>query len=72
MLTVRVKLYAAIQHYGTIYCFAYMMSRQVSAKNQSKVQVRKTLNALVWLIKANHPDTAPAELRKWGFQKEKY
>ncbi len=45
---------------------------QVSAKNQSKVQVRKTLNALVWLIKANHPDTAPAELRRWGFQKEKY
>jgi hypothetical protein len=45
---------------------------QVSAKNQSKVQVRKTLNALVLLIKANHPDTAASELRQWGFQKEKY
>jgi len=45
---------------------------QVSAKNQSKVQVRKTLNALVLLIKANHPHTAAAELRQWGFQKEKY
>jgi hypothetical protein len=36
------------------------------------VQVRKTLNALVLLIKANYPDTSAAELRQWGFKKEKY
>jgi hypothetical protein len=49
-----------------------MIAGQVSANNQSKVQVRKTLNALVWLSKANYSDTAAAELRQWRFQKEKY
>jgi hypothetical protein len=44
----------------------------VGAKNTTKAQVKKTLNALVSLIKANYPETYSSELRRWGFQKEKY
>ena len=32
----------------------------------------KVLNALVWVLKGNFPDTYKEELRSWGFQKEKY
>jgi hypothetical protein len=44
----------------------------VGAKNATKTQVKKTLNALISLIKANYPETYTSELRRWGFQKEKY
>lgn len=48
------------------------VSDKVSTKNKSKEQVLKVLNALIRLIEANYPDTYAAELRVWGFQKEKY
>jgi hypothetical protein len=49
-----------------------MVSQHVSTKIEEKPLIRKTLNAIVLLIKANYPDTWHEELRVWGFQKEKY
>lgn len=48
------------------------VSAKVSSKNTNKNELQKTLRALINLIKANYPDTYKAELRTWGFQKEKY
>lgn len=48
------------------------MAKKVSNKNQLKESITKTLRAIVHLLKANYPETFEAELRKWGFQKEKY
>lgn len=45
---------------------------KVGDKNVLKRDLKKGLNALVNVIKANYPDTYKAELRNWGFQKEKY
>ncbi len=47
-------------------------AEHVGIKSEQKAVIRKTLNALVHLIKANYPDTWKEELRIWGFQKEKY
>lgn len=44
----------------------------VSAKNEARKQIQKTLNALIHIIKGNYPDTFKSVLREWGFQKEKY
>ena len=44
----------------------------VSNKTEQRIMIRKVLNALIHLIRANYPDTYRDELRKWGFQKEKY
>jgi len=44
----------------------------VSAKNEHRKQIRKTLNALIHIIKGNYPDTYASVLREWGFHKEKY
>lgn len=48
------------------------VAQMVGAKEQLKTELRKVLNALVLLIKANYPDTAKSVLREWGVQKEKY
>lgn len=48
------------------------ISSKVSAKNQMKASLKKVMNSLINVIKANYPDTYKAELRTWGFQKEKY
>lgn len=48
------------------------VSAEVGNKNELMKQVEKVLNALILMIKANYPDTYQAELRAWGFQKEKY
>lgn len=48
------------------------VSAEVGNKNELMKQVAKVLNALIWVIKGNYPDTYQAELRAWGFQKEKY
>jgi hypothetical protein len=48
------------------------VSSGVSNKNQLKKDLKKALNSLVLVIKGNFPDTYQAELRSWGFQKEKY
>ena len=44
----------------------------VGNKAEQRIMIRKVLNALIALLKANYPDTYKDELRKWGFQKEKY
>lgn len=49
-----------------------IISSRVSSKNTLKASLKKTLNSLITVIKANYPDTYKAELRTWGFQKEKY
>lgn len=49
-----------------------MVSNHVSNKNMLKTALTKTMNALIQSIKSNYPDTYKAELRAWGFQKEKY
>ncbi len=48
------------------------VSIKVGDKNVLKIQIKKVLNAIINLIKANYPDTYKSELRNWGFQKEKY
>lgn len=47
-------------------------SGHVNIKSEQKVVIRKILNALISLLKANYPDNWKSELRVWGFQKEKY
>jgi len=46
------------------------ISIKASDKNILKTELRKTLNALILLIKANFPDNYAAVLRQWGFLKE--
>ena len=48
-----------------------LYTNEIIIKNKLK-ELNKTLRALINLIKANYPDTYKAELRTWGFQKEKY
>lgn len=48
------------------------VAQMVGTKEQLKAELRKALNALMLLIRANYPDTAKSVLREWGFQKEKY
>lgn len=48
------------------------VSVKVGDKKILKKEVKKALNAIVLVIKANYPDTYKEELRSWGFQKEKY
>ncbi len=47
-------------------------AEHVNIKAGKKITIRKALNSMVLLIKANYPDTWKEELRVWGFQKEKY
>ncbi|MDR0844345.1 MAG: hypothetical protein LBN71_03925 [Tannerella sp.] len=47
-------------------------SQYVNVKTEQKAVIRQTLNALILVIKANHPHQWRDELRVWGFQKEKY
>lgn len=48
------------------------VSTKVSSKNTLKDGLRKKMNALINVLMGNYPDTYKAELRAWGFQKEKY
>jgi hypothetical protein len=48
------------------------VSKKVSSKNELKKELQKTLNSLIKVLQGNYPDTYKAELRSWGFQKEKY
>lgn len=48
------------------------VSTKVSSKNELKKELKKGINSLIQAIRANYPDTYKAELRNWGFQKEKY
>jgi hypothetical protein len=49
-----------------------VISVNVGDKNNAKEEIKEVLNALIYLIKANYPQTYKSELRNWGFQKEKY
>jgi hypothetical protein len=49
-----------------------IVSQHVAAKAKHIERIRETLNALILLLKANYPDGSREELRRWGFQKEKY
>jgi hypothetical protein len=48
------------------------VSKSVSQKDTAKLELRKVLQAVVYALKANFPDTFEAELRAWGFLKESY
>ncbi|WP_035568038.1 hypothetical protein [Hymenobacter sp. IS2118] len=48
------------------------VSKSVSRKDAAKGELRKVLQAVVYALKANFPDTFEAELRSWGFRKESY
>jgi hypothetical protein len=48
------------------------ISQKVGSKNVLRAELEEVLNSLIFLIKANFPQTAAAELRNWGFQKDKY
>lgn len=48
------------------------ISIKVSTKNQLKTSLKKAMNSLILILKGHYPDTYKAELRAWGFQKEKY
>ena len=45
---------------------------KVGDKNALKEHLKKGLNAIIYTLKANYPDSFKQELRDWGFQKEKY
>jgi hypothetical protein len=47
-------------------------STKVDVKVQGEAAIRKGLRALIHHIKANYPDSFEAQLRAFGFQKEKY
>jgi hypothetical protein len=48
------------------------VSKSVSQKDTAKLELRRVLQAVVYALKANFPDTFEAELRSWGFRKESY
>ena len=48
------------------------VSKSVSQKDAAKLELRRVLQAVVYALKANYPDTFEAELRSWGFRKESY
>lgn len=48
------------------------VSTMTATKNQHKAYLKKAVNALIRTLQANYPETYKAELRSWGFQKEKY
>ncbi len=48
------------------------VSNKVGSKNLLKEELDMVLNSIILLIKANYPNNYEAELRNWGFQKNKY
>jgi len=46
------------------------VSMQAGEKKVLRVYLKKALNSLVLIIKANYPDTFEAKLRQWGFFRE--
>ncbi|MGY3090220.1 hypothetical protein ACVWYF_003275 [Hymenobacter sp. UYAg731] len=48
------------------------VSKSVSQKDTAKLELRRVLQAVVYALKANFPETFEAELRSWGFRKESY
>ena len=48
------------------------VAKKVSDKNELRKIIVKTHNSLIFVLKANYPDTYKNVIREWGFQKEKY
>ncbi|MDR2139154.1 MAG: hypothetical protein LBP50_06370 [Tannerella sp.] len=48
------------------------LPQDIRQKTEQKEMVRQTLNALILLIRANHPQHWRNELSAWGFRKEQY
>lgn len=48
------------------------ISHTVIEKNNMKTMIVKVLNAVINGLKMNYPDDYRQEMRKWGFQKDKY
>jgi len=48
------------------------VSSKVGTLNGMRNELRKFLNAFIFLVRANYPETWRNELRNFGFQKEKY
>lgn len=48
------------------------VTTNASSKNDMKAQLKKVLNSIIFVLKANYPDTYKSEIRTWGMQKEKY
>ncbi len=44
----------------------------VGNKNQHRNSLTRVLNSVILALRANYPDNYAAEIRSWGFQKEKY
>jgi hypothetical protein len=66
---IRTRFNALIDRSGAS---AGLISQNVAEKNLLAEEVLMTMNALIALNKANFPKTWQAEIRAWGFQKEKY
>jgi len=48
------------------------VTKSVSKKDEAKKELRRVLQAVVYALRANFPDTYAAELRAWGFRKVSY
>lgn len=48
------------------------IASKVGNKNQYRTTIVRVLNSIIWALRSNFPDTYAAEIRSWGFQKEKY
>lgn len=48
------------------------VTQGVSKKDASKKELRRALQAIIYALRANYPDTYAAELRAWGFRKVSY
>lgn len=62
--------------YNSLYDEANAIDSQVTDsigdKNTQAKNIRKVLNSLIYLIKAQNPDTFESELRSWGFRKDRF
>ena len=48
------------------------ISTEVSQKNQLKTQVKRVLQALIYVLHGNYPDTYYSTLREWGIIKQDF
>jgi hypothetical protein len=48
------------------------VSENAGNKTVLRSKIKRVLNSLIHLIKANYPDTYKSVMRSWGFQKERY
>ena len=49
-----------------------ILSVKTKEKAQHSATIRKTLNAIILRLKSDYPQSYKSELRRWGFQKDKY